>query len=788
MLGAGACDTSFSVGELTTSGDGSTGALVRSAGGTTGSIGVLRTEGDDAAGVDIATDPAACLILGAGACDVGLVADDVSTGGDGAAGVLIASTGGVVTDLGRVATAGDDSAGIAIVQDPAACLAIGPGACRVQAEADDVDTGGDNSPGVVVESPGPIDVDAGEVTTGGDDSDAIHVEGGDEPVTVTAGAIVTTGDDSDGVEVVTVNGDQTLNVGPIRVSGLGSDAVVATSVCGDIGINVRDDIVSVQGNAIIASTGCGVEVTTAPGADVAGATGGVLLTSGTGALLDIGGSVTAAAGPAIDVDGAAAEVIIRPTGSVAGAIDLTPNDDSLVNAGLFAPVGTSDFGAGADLFANDGQLRVRGTAALQGLELLANNGSVDLADGAADDRLIVSGDFTGGAGSTLLLDVAAGTAGTPADGLVVGGNAGGTTAIELNLLGNVAVANPAGVVLVDAQTATSGAFTLEGPTRAGLVDYSLRQQGGDILLVALPNAFAVEPLLAGRMGLDFWYQSADAWSESAAPRRANLTADRPGMSFWVQGYGSTEESGERRDIDVFGTSSPADLRFDTDRRGVQAGIDFRTGAGFAFGITGGYQHAASELAGSEFDLEGHNIGAYLLYGQSSGLYAELLAKADFFDVRLRNGALFLGAEPEGKSYGVEGELGYRTAFGGFDLDLGAGLAYVSTDLDGFEASGFRYEYDDAKSLRGRLGFRASASGSGLAPYLDAKVLHEFNGDNDTVLSSGGFDLELADRGKRTWGRGELGLAGSTNGSGGFVALWGEIGDVEGYGLRLGFRF
>jgi outer membrane autotransporter protein len=231
------------------------------------------------------------------------------------------------------------------------------------------------------------------------------------------------------------------------------------------------------------------------------------------------------------------------------------------------------------------------------------------------------------------------------------------------------------------------------------------------------------------------------------------------------------------------------LRFDTDRRGVQAGIDFRTGAGFAFGITGGYQHAASELAsGSEFDLEGHNIGAYLLYGQPTGLYAELLAKADFFDFRLRNGALFGGAEPEGKSYGVEGELGYRMTFGGIDLDLGAGLAYVSADLDGFEARGFRYEYDDAKSLRGRLGFRASAGGSGFAPYLDAKVLHEFNGDNDTVLSSGGFDLDLADRGKRTWGRGELGLAGGANGSGGFVALWGEIGDVEGYGLRLGFRF
>jgi len=386
VLGAGGCDTAFSVGELTTSGDGATGILVRSSGDTSGDVGVLRTSGNDAAGIDIASDPTACVIAGAGACDGGLAADDVQTSGDGAGAVVIRNAGATAADLGRLATAGDDSAGLSITQDPAACLALGPGTCRVDAQADDVSTGGDNSPGIDVSSPGPVTVDAGQVTTDGPNSDAIRAVGGDEPVTVTAGAIVTTGPDSDGIDVTTDNGDQVITAGSIRVSGARSDGIVATSLCGDISITARDDIVSAQGSAILASTGCSATITTLPGASLTGATAGIDVTAGTGSTITIGDSVSASAGPAIDADGRPAAITIAPTGSVIGRVDLTDSADTLTNNGLLDLAGTSSFGAGADLVTNNGVVRAQGNAALTGLEQFNNAGAASLMSGPSSTR------------------------------------------------------------------------------------------------------------------------------------------------------------------------------------------------------------------------------------------------------------------------------------------------------------------------------------------------------------------------------------------------------------------
>lgn len=761
VLGAGACDTSFSVGELTTSGDGATGALIRASGDTTGSVGVLSTQGDNAAGIDIASDPTACAILGAGACDVNLAADSVSTNGDGAAAVLIDSAGNVVTDLGLITTNGDNSTGLGITQDPTICAAFGPGSCGVNASADSVATNGANS-------------------------NAIDIDAVDDPVVVDAGAVTTTGADSNGIDVTTINGDIDIPAGPVTVTGAGSDAIVAASVCGDISITARDDIVSADGTAILATTGCSVTVTTMPGATVASNDAGIDVTSGTGATITIGDAITSAAGPAINVDGAAADVTIAATGNVAGRIDLTDNDDTLTNNGVFAPTGTSDFGAGVDVLTNTGTIAVDGTPTLAGLETLNNSGLVDFVDGVADDILTVSGDFEGSAGSQLAIDVGLDDGALTSDQLVIGGNASGTTGIALNPVDGFAVLNPTGTVVVNAGSADAGAFALTGQTRAGFVDFSLAQSDGIFTLLARPNVLAIEPVQFSGLGLDFWYQSADAWSASIAGQRNRAGADSDrSFSFWAQGYGSTEERGGERTIDVFGNAADYDLGYDTDRRGAQGGIDYQPGSGaLAIGITGGYEHARSDFAsGTRFDTGGYNIGAYLLYGEQRGLYGELIAKADYFDLRAANGSAYVTDDIDGKSYGAEGEIGYRGGLGSFAFDVGAGLAYVRTELDPIEANGFRFDFERAESLRGRLGLRLSGTGT-VAPYVDAKVLHEFQDGNRTSVNSGGFTYSLADDRKGTWVRGEVGLGGYN----GLLALWGETGDVEGYGVRLGFRF
>jgi len=764
VLGAGACDTSFSVGQLTTEGTGATGILARTSGATTGNVGVLRTRGADATGVDIAANPTSCVLIGAGACDIGLTANEVSTTGDGAAAVLIGAAGNVVTDLGLLSTAGDDATALNIVADPAACLAFGPGSCVVTAAVDEVETGGDNSPGIVVETPDDVTVDAGTVNT--------------------AGA------DSSGVIVTTDTGAQVITAGPVRVRGLRSNGIVATSETGDIAITAEDDIVSDLGVGIIADTGGAVNITTLAGADVSGGLGGIDATSGLGTRMLLRGAVSGGTGPAINVDGAAADILVDTTGAISGRIDLTDAADRLVNNGTFAARGTSNFGAGFDVLTNNGRVNADGAVTLAGLETFNNNALIDMVDGAANDVLTLPGAYTAGAGATLAIDVDAGTTGTPADRLVIDGVVTGTTTVDLNF-DEPGVVNLDGTVIVDAGLGT-GNFVLGGTERAGFVDFSLgANAAGDTLLFATPNARAIEVALLPQFGQTFWYRSADAWSISAAQRRNDLqTGTGRGFGIWGQGYMAQEERGDWQDVDIAGAATRTDLRYETDYRGLQGGIDFRPGDGpLTFGITGGYQKGDTDLAsGTDVDFKGWNVGGYMLYGAPQGLYAELLAKVDFFDLDLNNGDLFAGADLEGKSYGAEGEIGFRTQIAGADVDLGAGLAYVKTDIDGFEASNAVFELDDTDSLRGQLGVRISGQSGAFRPFADFRAFHEFLGDNEVRFISGGYTLPLSDRGLGTSGRIEIGVEGPVNAGGLFLSTWGELGDTTSYGVRAGFRF
>lgn len=758
VLGAGACDTSFSAGQLTTNGAGSTGALVRSAGDTNGNVGVLRTGGNDAAGIDIASNPTACAVVGVGGCDVNLRAADVGTRGNNAAGVLINTPGQIVANLGLVTTGGNGSTGLGIVQDPAACVAVGPGACGTNARVDRAETGRSNSRGIDIRSPGPVVLDTGTVITRGPTSDAINVATSTGPITIASG--------------------------PINAGGTGSNGIVAqAAACADVSVAARDDVVSADATAILASSACGVRVSTLPGASVSGRTAGIDVTSGTGATITIGDTVAATAGPAIDADGGATAIVVAATGVVNGRIDLTGSGDTLTNNGQLNLLGTSDFGLEIDLLTNNATVQVDGTAELAGLERFVNAGLVQLADGAADDRLTICGDFVGTSGQ-LSLDVQRDL--LTADRLVVCGNASGTTTLVPNFLGGATgTVNPNGVILVDAGSLTPGAFTLGGQSQVGFVDYSLREAGSDVLLVGVPNDLALEPLLLGGIGLDYWYQSADAWSEAAAARRNGAGS---GASFWVQGYASTEDRGEgNRTVDVFGTSRAANLKYETDRIGAQGGVNF--GAGPVFGVTGGYQRARVDFAsGTQAVLGGYNVGAYALFGGPQGLYAELLAKADFFDVKLENSTLFAADPTDGRSYGAEGELGWRFAWGGAAVDVGAGLAYVRSELDAIDVDGGRFEFDEMESLRGRAGVRITGRGRSFAPFADVKVLHEFLEGSDARFTSGGFDLPLSDAGMGTSVRGEFGFSRRDAGPGGFASLWGQLGDVKGYGVRVGLRF
>jgi hypothetical protein len=143
ILGEGACDTAFTVGSLTTNGADSPGALVRAAGDIDATVDVLQTSGDRAIGLDLASDPTACIILGAGACETSFTVGQLTTQGAGATGALIRAAGPTTGDVGILETNGDDAAGIDIAGDPTACVIVGVGVCDVGLTADQVTTNGD---------------------------------------------------------------------------------------------------------------------------------------------------------------------------------------------------------------------------------------------------------------------------------------------------------------------------------------------------------------------------------------------------------------------------------------------------------------------------------------------------------------------------------------------------------------------------------------------------------------------------------------------------------------------
>ena len=411
VLGAGNCGTSFSVGQLTTSGDGATGVLARIAGPTTGNVGVLRTSGDGASGIDIASGPTVCAIVGAGACDVTLVGQDIATGGDGAGAVLIDAVGNVTTRLGAITTAGDGSTGLGVTENPIVCLALGPGRCRVAATTGpvktggnnspgvDVDgggdpvtvgtgpviTGGDSSPGVSVTNPGPTDVATGPVTTGGDNSPGVAVDGrgGTSPATVATGPVTTGGDNSPGVSV-TNPGPINVATGPVTTGADSSPGVAVDGSGGTGPITVSAGTVATGGagaSGIDVDGGAGPVTVTfadvvtrgpdAPGVDV----------TGTGAITVDGGNV-ATSGPrskGVLVRGGAGPVLVdvdRVATSGADADGITVATAAGNQTIVAGPVTATGLGANGITATGTGCSTISITArddisAAQGAEILA---------------------------------------------------------------------------------------------------------------------------------------------------------------------------------------------------------------------------------------------------------------------------------------------------------------------------------------------------------------------------------------------------------------------------------
>lgn len=758
--------------------------------------------------------------------DILITADSVSTRGASAEGVDAQSQSGDITlDIGTASTTGAGANGVTALINP---LGIAGGGGVIDVTADTVTTTGDNSVGILASTTagGTVNVDAGTVTTSGfaargieafafgnvnvgfdsvttsnlfatgvqassttgnvtvtggavrtNASVVIGVDastGGPGNVLVDVGSVTTTGAGSAfGISAAGTTGTVTVNAGSVTTAGTGSTGISAsTSGAGAVAVNTTGAVSAAQGTAIVLNSGSTARVGVGAGSSVNGATGGIISTSVGGTTIANQGVIGSSGGFAINANGGAAT--ITNSGTINGSVDLTDAADVFTNSttGRFNAVGTSAFGAGADSFSNAGRVTAFSSATFTGLETFANTGLVDLRDGQAGDVLTLTGTaFNGGTGSQLGLDVSL-SAGT-ADRLVIGAASGSTSLLLANAsAGAPANLNLAGILLVDATSATAGNFTLGGQTDFGFTRLNLVFDAAtaNFLLVTAPDTEVFELGRSGVAVTNAWNQSADAWSARLSQLRDSGWSGeqvRPdGFEMWAQAYGGEDGQDEIRSFAAGGAVGTNDLSYDQEYYGFQMGGDVQRTMGSAkvlFGVTGGVGSSELELAsGNRIDLEGGNIGAYAAMN-TGGFFANGLVKLDRFDVKIDALTAGFRKEVDGTSYGAKVEAGYRFDVGRFFAEPVASLAYSDADIDDVTAPGGGvFTFDDLESLRGEAGVRmgttfGSASGVRYQPFIGVFAVEEFEGNGVTTFTTGPTAFASQEIEPDTYGRVTLGV-------------------------------
>ncbi len=122
------------------------------------------------------------------------------------------------------------------------------------------------------------------------------------------------------------------------------------------------------------------------------------------------------------------------------------------------------------------------------------------------------------------------------------------------------------------------------------------------------------------------------------------------------------------------------------------------------------------------------------------------------------------------------------------------ISYVRTTSDGLTMLGTAFKWEEANSLRGRLGVRIGdnlgSDTTTIQPFLYAGIGEEFLGDNHMTFASGGESIQFTDKPVRTFGLGSIGVnVFGNNGWSGFIKTDGFLANhSEGYAVRLGLKY
>jgi hypothetical protein len=751
-------------GNVTTNGASSAGIAVYATGNTTvTSTGTVTTHGLNSDGIDATARGRVVVtsnnIVTTGNGSEGIYATELGVGGTDIPGgaAVLGPNGGITITSGNITTSGTGSTGID---------ALAYGGDTEVTSTGLISTTGASARGILaVSSNGHVTVASNNVTTTGAGSTGITATGR-TTVTVTSNNVTTSGAGAIGIlarqtaappppvgtvpgaaEALGPSGGISITSGNITTGGANATGIDALAANGNVEIFSTGTIATTGASAVgilASSTTSSVLVDTGAVTTTGATSDAISVTSANASTstITIRGLVQATNGFEVQANGGAATVNTTAAGTIRGAIDLTDNADRVNNAGLFDAIGTSLFGAGADIFTNTGTVRsTNGAAVFAALENFNNSGLVDLRDSAVGDTLNVTGAYVGSGAAHLGVD--ANIQSAQADVLITG-PATGSTVLDVNLLGTP-VFNLTGTLVVDATAGTSAsAFTLSSTaTSSPWVKLNLLfdAPNNNFLLVGLPDQPVFETVEQGEMLLNFWYQSADGVStqlegahDGVPPPEGGTTVTplRGGGRFggWVQGLTGDVHRDTSQSFTNGGNTTVFDTSYHQDFQGLQGGLDYQAGGaivGVTFGI--GKSDARFNTSFDELHIDGTNVGLYAAFN-SGAFFFNALGKVDWADVDSHPGA-GISTSFNATAWGLRGTAGFHFGDRLF-AEPTVSLSWVNVDIDDYVSSGASVNFDHIHSLRGaagvRFGARLPAGHGTFTPFIGIQAVDEFKGN------------------------------------------------------------
>ncbi|HEX3380043.1 MAG TPA: autotransporter outer membrane beta-barrel domain-containing protein [Paraburkholderia sp.] len=777
-------------------GDGSSSDIVNMANSTVtttgaGSNGLLASDNATLNGTNVTVSTSGASSYGAAAefgAQMQLQGGSVTTTGDGAAGLLVAGLPATVGDPGTavpsiianglaVSTAGQSA--------PAAMVAAGSHLSMTDSSLTSTGAGSDVVLGGVLDTTAPATASFTGSTLVSTQADGLHANGAALDVNLSSSMVTA------GANVMNADTDvQTGLGGALNVLADASTLTGAASVDQASILNA-----TLRNNSTWNVTGL---------SDVSTLT----LDNGTvrylsAAQLNAGGLTLGAGGGTFDTNGFDAGVNADIDGS--GAL-LKAGDGMLTLSGTNTYSGATTVGAGTlqaggvGAFSPGSSFTVGSAGVLdlngfnQTVASLGNSGTVRFGT-TPGTVLTVAGDYAGD-GGVLAMNTALGDSSSTTDLLHVQGATSGSTGVQVVNAGGLGAQTAGdGIMMVQVDGASNGAFTQTRRIEAGAYEYTL-YKGGVGTDAANGNWYLRSTLENDQSPADVpTIDDTRSATEDPAP-----LAYRPGTVGYVMtpqlnaGYGfSMLGTLHQRVGDVPGAVRPSQTntdgvwgridgqtlradamnRFSADSRSLfaQFGKDWTVassdkGGSTHAGVTLSVGSASADFSDSLRSLAGldtstgsvqtqmQSIGGYWTRYLADGTYSDSVAQVAHYHNRYDDSA---GNTPgqNGFSIAASQEIGkpFQLSQLPIAFEPQAQLAYQYMNLRGFSDNVSAVSGTTINSLRGRIGFRLfradmenESQTSTATPYVTANVLHDFLAPGQTVVGGTPFDAGFS----RTW--------------------------------------